>query len=201
MSGRTLGILRLASIALAVFAATSQISCSDSTDTQESPQEFEVDGQTVVKASAEARAARRAFDGAPPVIPHTPQGSDCTRCHDHDGMEIPGMGFAPPLPHGQTAGMSEFANCRQCHVFRSTDEVFQDSEFVGLAQDFRQGDRHFDGAPPVMPHSAFMRENCQACHTGPSAREQIRCSHPERINCTQCHVEDTSDSTFVRPGT
>ena len=52
-------------------------------------------------------------------------------------------------------------------------------------------------APPVMPHSAFMRENCLACHSGPAAREEIRTPHPERPRCGQCHVQQVTRDLFV----
>ena len=47
------------------------------------------------------------------------------------------------------------------------------------------------GSPPVMPHPVFMRESCAACHAGPSARAEIRCTHETRTNCRQCHLEST----------
>jgi hypothetical protein len=33
-----------------------------------------------------------------------------------------------------------------------------------------------------------MRENCNSCHADPASRPEIRCSHPLRANCRQCHV-------------
>ena len=86
----------------------------------------------------------------------------------------------------------------QCHVFKRTDEVFRDSEFVGLAQDLRRGQQLHEFAPPVIPHQLLLRENCQACHTGPAAREEIRCSHPERPRCVQCHVAARVTDVFTR---
>ncbi len=150
------------------------------------------------KTAALARAGRRAFDGAPPVIPHDFFGMACTHCHDKDGLSLPDVGFAPPMPHEPTKGMSAVSRCRQCHVFRKTSEVFRKNSFAGLRQDLRAGRRLHGYAPPVMPHPVFMRENCLACHTGPAAREEIRCSHPERSRCTQCHVPKTTVTTFAR---
>ena len=151
---------------------------------------------STTKTSLGDRATRRAFDGAPPVVPHGEIGANCLACHSGQGMEVAGLGFAPAMPHDQAAG--RFANCRQCHVMKRGEGVFKETAFSGRPQAYRGGKRAFEGAPPVMPHPRFMRENCLACHDGPSAREEIRCSHPERSNCTQCHVESTSGATFSR---
>ena len=144
------------------------------------------------------RASRRAFDGAPPVIPHMAFGSNCESCHDHDGMEVPNIGYAPPQPHEQELVGGKWSRCRQCHVFQESKEVFKASEFEGLAQVFRGGSRQSTHAPPVMPHATLGRENCIACHSGPAGREEIRCSHPERPNCRQCHVPRLTTTMFER---
>ena len=144
------------------------------------------------KSSALVRAERRAYDGAPPVVPHTAFGMTCTECHNRDGREVPGVGFSPPSPHELTAGLSAIARCRQCHVSRETDGIFRANSFSGLPQDLRHGTKLHPEAPPVMPHPVFMRENCQACHSGQAAREEIRTSHPERVRCRQCHVEQVT---------
>jgi cytochrome c-type protein NapB len=140
------------------------------------------DGQSrLAVTSASVRSARRLYDGAPPVIPHAPLNISCVQCHTETGKEAPPLGFAPANPHAQTAGVGEKAHCVQCHVF-------QPNAFVGRPQTFTRAERLFPGAPPVMPHSPFMRENCNSCHSGPVARKEIRCSHPLRANCRQCHV-------------
>lgn len=152
-------------------------------------------GARMVTAAA-ARALRRAYDGAPPVIPHQDFGMSCTSCHTMQGVELPGAGFALPYPHENTIGLSALANCRQCHVFQQNAPGFADTTFVGLRQDLRKGRRLNELAPPVMPHPVFMRENCVAWHTGPAAREEIRTPHPERTNCRQCHVQTVTTTTF-----
>ena len=152
------------------------------------------------KTSAAARAVRRAFDGAPPVTPHGTSGGftgECASCHTPRGLAVEGLGFAPPSPHGATPGMGA-ARCQQCHVERVTDELFRPTAFEGLAQDLREGPRQHPAAPPVMPHARFMREDCAACHAGSAAREELRCSHPERVNCTQCHLEQRVRTAFAR---
>lgn len=150
------------------------------------------------KSAATVRAERRAFDGAPPVIPHRPMGAACVSCHNQRGMDVAGLGFAPASPHEQTRGLSATSRCAQCHVFAGTDQAFVESGFRGFAQDLRHGERQHPLAPPVMPHPVFMRENCAACHTGPAAREEIRTPHPERERCTQCHVPVRTAELFER---
>lgn len=153
-----------------------------------------VDG--AVKTAALQRAERRAYDGAPPVIPHENSGMTCTECHDPEGMNVEGVGFAPPSPHETTLGMSAFSRCRQCHVFAVTEGELRGNSFAGLRQDLRRGARLNPYAPPTLPHKVFMRENCTACHSGPAAREEIRTSHPERPRCRQCHVSVETRETF-----
>jgi cytochrome c-type protein NapB len=81
-------------------------------------------------------------------------------------------------------------------VFTTASDVFVASGFVGLGQDLRAGSRATPGAPPTLPHRVLMRENCNACHDGPGAREEIRTSHPERWRCQQCHIPITSPDGF-----
>jgi cytochrome c-type protein NapB len=70
---------------------------------------------------------------------------------------------------------------------------FVETTFKGYAPSSVHGDRLYPGAPPVVPHWAFMRENCLACHAGPAARPEIRCTHADRTNCRQCHVQTIED--------
>ncbi len=158
-----------------------------------------VPGSAGSKTSAVVRADRRAYDGAPPVIAHEDFGMDCNSCHNEAGMEVEGIGFAPPSPHEATTGMSAISRCRQCHVFQATAELFVANEFQGLTQDLRHGRRLNPLAPPTIPHKTFMRENCLACHSGPAAREPIRTDHPERVRCRQCHVPVETGRLFASP--
>lgn len=151
-----------------------------------------------LKTSAVLRAGRRAYDGAPPVIPHAEMPGDCVACHDELGLAIDGVGFSPPCPHEGTRGLSLLSRCTQCHVYRRTESLFVASTFVGLPQDLRRGTRAHDEAPPVIPHETFLRGNCSACHDGPAAREEIRTPHPERESCRQCHVERVVTTAFAR---
>ncbi len=167
--------------------------CSDSSSRVAVP-----DRQGAEKSAASVRAERRAFDGAPPVIAHENFSMTCIECHSAAGRHVQDVGFAPPSPHEATAGLSATSRCAQCHVFRLTEAVWRANDFVPLSQDLRAGRRAAAGAPPVLPHSPFMRENCAACHTGPAAREEVRTSHPERLRCRQCHVQRSITTEFSR---
>lgn len=149
------------------------------------------------KSSAAVRAARRAFAGAPPVIPHAPRGTACVSCHSAAGMAVEGFGFAPPNPHGE-AQAGAMSRCVQCHVYQQETEPFAKSRFAGLARDASNSDRAHAAAPPTIPHPLQLRQNCLACHDGPAAREEVRCSHPERSRCTQCHVPQAGVAPFRR---
>lgn len=149
-----------------------------------------------VKTAADARAKRRLFDGAPPVVPHQDFQIDCAGCHDARGMDVAGVGFAPPSPHRDTSGMSAISRCVQCHVFAGDAEPLVANAFVGMRQDLRRGARLNALAPPTIPHKTFMRENCLACHSGPAAREEVRTDHPERVRCRQCHVPAVTRTVF-----
>ena len=148
------------------------------------------DRVTVTLTASDVRADRRLYDGAPPVIPHKPLNITCTECHTSSGKQAPPLGFAPANPHAATKGVSGTSYCQQCHVFRRDEQTFQnlENDFAGLRQQFATADRLYPGAPPVIPHRLFMRENCTSCHSGPAARPEIVCKHTERTNCRQCHV-------------
>lgn len=133
-----------------------------------------------------ARAQRRAYNGAPPTIPHRIDPVDvasCTACHGPQGMRI-GDVVARPMPH------ERYASCTQCHVPQhpvTPDELpWLDNGFEGLPAPTR-GERAWVGAPPTIPHSTWMRSNCTSCH-GPNGASGLQSSHPWRTSCTQCHA-------------
>lgn len=137
-------------------------------------------------AAVAARAQRRAFDGAPPVIPHEIDQlgrPDCLACHQQ-GLVIAGR-IAPAISH------PPYASCTQCHVVardpRGLGEVPPPANgFVGLASS-GPGARAWPEAPPTMPHSMWMRSECASCH-GVTGRPGIRTTHPQRQSCLQCHA-------------
>jgi cytochrome c-type protein NapB len=142
--------------------------------------------------AVEIRAGRRAFDGAPPVIPHPVDPvspANCRACH-LTGLAVRGL-VAPKMSHG------EMGSCNQCHVpaggpglvaAGELARLGEDNDFAGLRSAGR-GSRAWPGAPPTIPHLLWMRQDCSSCH-GPAGLAGLRTSHPERALCQQCHVPD-----------
>ncbi len=136
--------------------------------------------------SMDARARLRAFEGAPPVIPHTTADmnlSTCRACHA-TGLQAGDM-------VARMASHTYLTNCTQCHV--EAESQLLDGEwaalntFVGLRPSAYGGTRAWAGAPPVMPHATFMRTNCVSCH-GEHGYDGWRPDHLSRTNCVQCHA-------------
>ncbi len=138
--------------------------------------------------------SRRAYPGAPPIIPH-PGGreyimaDDCLSCHEKGGFVPKYNAYAPPSPH------PEKSNCRQCHVPQSGSKLFVESSWFFPVRP-KLGQSALGGSPPRIPHSLQMRDNCRTCHTGPASVIEVRCSHPERENCQQCHVPVNNAAPF-----
>ncbi|NWK56714.1 hypothetical protein HW115_13910 [Verrucomicrobiaceae bacterium N1E253] len=142
------------------------------------------------------RSSRRAYDGAPPMIPHAINYQDvnsCTVCHDQDANILIAGRRSPAMSH------QFMANCTQCHAPMEGLAMLQHSGTVGLVVDNQfigashsgAGSRAFPGAPPTVPHRIAMRQNCMSCH-GPGMPDAITVSHPMRMNCLQCHAQDAS---------
>jgi cytochrome c-type protein NapB len=149
----------------------------------------------------------RAYLGAPPSIPHPVAkersfgGNTCIQCHQNGGFVEKFNAYAPVTPH------PEMVNCRQCHVTKNTNTTFTEFNFdkmqppkVGIG-----ANNAMPGSPPMIPHQLQFRESCISCHAGPSAPKEIRVTHPDRINCRQCHlpkenraVQELDTSTFLR---
>ncbi len=147
----------------------------------------------LLEALAE-RAERRAYEGAPPRVPHpVDQGGAlaCLACH-REGAQVNGK-VASKMSH---AWMGQ---CTQCHVPESPPGPFGEGESVDLsagntfvgAGGVGGGERAWPGAPPWMPHSTHMREDCASCH-GPLGRAGLRTTHPERQSCVQCHASSAA---------
>lgn len=144
------------------------------------------------------RAAVRAFDGAPPTIPHPVEqqtDANCLACHG-SGMKI-GERVASRMSH------IKLSNCTQCHIATpslpfATPRGPNESNFVGVYR-AGAGERAWTGAPPAIPHTTWMRQDCASCH-GLVSRPGLRTTHIWRTNCTQCHAPSAAlDQAAVGP--
>ncbi len=138
------------------------------------------------ETTMQLRSDRRAFDGAPPLMPHSRNFAgtkECLDCH-RDGFRL-GNRFGAAISHPHLVA------CEQCHVESRNLEVppsvgLSRNSFEGLEAPVRSI-RPWTGAPPVIPHSTLMRTDCLSCH-GPQAWPGLRTDHPQRTSCTQCHA-------------
>lgn len=140
------------------------------------------------------RASHRQYDGAPPVAPHPIDQLNpaaCLQCHGSPtrigSIDVPQMSH--PL----------YSNCIQCHAagagpaswWQSRNEALSDGNSFQGRGPAGQGMRAYTGAPPAIPHTTWMRENCMSCH-GPGGTVALRTSHPNRQSCTQCHAPNAA---------
>lgn len=140
------------------------------------------------RAALADRAKNRAFDTAPPTIPHPTDGmrgaAACLACHG-TGLKV-GDRVASKVSH------PHFTNCVQCHAAGAPPELarFATPEPAnGFAGTYRasSGSRAWPGAPPTVPHTTWMRQDCTSCH-GTVSRPGLTTPHPWLTNCTQCHA-------------
>jgi len=140
--------------------------------------------------------ARRAFSGAPPVIPHPvdpviAKDMACNVCHEQGGYVEKFHAYTPLTPH------PEFENCLQCHVEATDGDPFRDLAWVSVPPPPIRRPA-VPGGPPPLPHPLRLREKCLTCHAGPAAPVEIRTGHPERTHCLQCHVPQEDVPVFER---
>ena len=139
------------------------------------------------------RAGRRAFDGAPPVVPHPitqDSSAACLACH--------GPGLAVKDKVASKISHASYSSCTQCHVPAGGTGLpmlesallapIAGNQFVSAPPPLK-GTRAWPQAPPTIPHSTLMRSDCLSCH-GPRGLFGLRTPHPERQSCVQCHVAD-----------
>ena len=140
------------------------------------------------QAAVLRRAERRAYDCAPPVVPHVIDQRalpNCNSCHERH-LRIGDRAAAAP-------SHATKASCTQCHVVASSpvpvmpglpDQPPLANVWSGLESPGK-GARAWPGAPPVIPHATHMRERCASCH---GALSGLHSSHVDRQSCTQCHA-------------
>lgn len=158
----------------------------------------EEDATPASRRDLELFYSRRAYPGAPPVIPHQLLdkrgigGKSCNGCHLKGGYVPAFSAYTPITPH------PGWHNCLSCHVPIAEKSSFRASGFVPGSRPALP-EAALPGGPPAVPHSLDYRTNCAACHGGPAAVKEIRTSHPERQNCRQCHVSRDTEQVFNRP--
>lgn len=139
---------------------------------------------------------RRAYPGAPPIIPHAVKAdmdrgkAACLSCHEGGGLVSEFKAFAPVTPH------PKLVSCRQCHVSAAGQSLFRETLWQSVSP-LELKRAALPGSPPQIPHDLHMRENCLACHGGIGAVKEIRVTHPERVNCRQCHAALQEDTLWV----
>jgi cytochrome c-type protein NapB len=150
------------------------------------------------------RAERRAYNGAPPTVPHPIDQSasfSCLACHGQP-TRIGGRDV-PQLSH------PAYTSCIQCHAPQNgpgsqlacppaplATPVLANT-FAGLPPP-AGGTRAHPSAPPTMPHTTQMRQNCLSCH-GPGGSSAIKTPHPQQSSCLQCHATDAARETLPPP--
>jgi cytochrome c-type protein NapB len=112
-------------------------------------------------------------------------------CHRNGGWVHDFKAYAPVTPH------PELVNCRQCHSKQDEVPTFQATQFAAYEPPKVKGGV-LPGSPPPIPHPLEMRSNCVACHAGPGAVVEIRTTHPERMNCRQCHALSSNEAPFEK---
>ncbi|HKZ05517.1 MAG TPA: cytochrome C [Methylomirabilota bacterium] len=157
------------------------------------------------KRTREVYYARRAYPGAPPVIPHPVDereafGKTCLACHAEGGWVPRFEAYAPVTPH------PEMTACRQCHLPSPLAPPGGEGRVRGSVSAWQAPAppplkrAAMPGSPPPIPHGLQMRENCRACHAGPGAVDALRTTHPERVSCRQCHaLAAPAAEAFARP--
>ncbi len=142
-----------------------------------------------------ARSLHRAYDGAPPTIPHLVDGKstfECLACHEKGAIVF-----------GKRAAVMSHErhdSCTQCHVAAGgppspSPPPLASNSFVGQIASSK-GQRAWPGSPPKIPHSTLMRTECVSCH-GVAGALGTRTNHSMQVNvsarawresCTHCHM-------------
>jgi cytochrome c-type protein NapB len=164
----------------------------------------------------------RAYPGAPPRIPHALSPDEfrtgvCVSCHERGGYSLRFAAYVPITPH------PDLGMCLQCHVgddgvMGLASAAADPNSRCPLCHGPSGGPARPEASatwattvwptlppstpgrlPPPIPHDLQLRGNCLACHGGPAAVAGLRTTHPERVNCRQCHVAvDPEADGFTR---
>jgi nitrate reductase (cytochrome), electron transfer subunit len=162
----------------------------------------------------------RAFEGAPPRIPHGVSAEEfrtdqCRTCHQRGGYSRRFAAYVPLTPHADR-GM-----CVQCHVgvdavIGASNPAADPNTRCSICHPASGGSPLADARvtwpttvwptlpttvagrdPPMIPHDLTFRQNCLTCHAGPAAAAEIRTTHPERLDCRACHLAADPDAAEI----
>jgi cytochrome c-type protein NapB len=140
------------------------------------------------RRSLEHRKTRRAYNGAPPTIPHPIDQLHAAACMACLGEGLRSKSLrASKMPHPY------YSNCTQCHVEQEAKFQLASASFENTFDEVNApsgGGRAYANAPPVIPHTTWRRNDCLACH-GRTAALGMETTHPWRANCLQCHGESS----------
>lgn len=155
---------------------------------------------------ANRRKVLRAYEGAPPAIPHPVLKSGahyCLNCHSKGTVfekdaEILGTknAVAKISPH------PTWVNCLQCHVPQNDVALFHKNKFktFRLAHVKKETIAGEEPVPPQMPHHMQNRENCVVCHLSKTADPSIIPKHGMRESCEACHMTPESLDIYGSEG-
>lgn len=173
-------------IPLILFSCNKEVTKTSTASNSEKVygEKIRISGKNIKKGNYKkliiSRNMLRAYEGAPPRIPHGTKGqiaqAECLNCHSV------GTGHGPNVLH------AHLSNCTQCHVSIKTSVLFKANDFSPLRQRSVKRESNPIG-PPYIPHRIQNRKNCNICHTAAGAKEELIPRHGELDNCLQCHVK------------
>ena len=142
----------------------------------------------------EKRSGRRAFDGAPPTVPHAivhDSAASCLVCHEN-GLQVRGT-FASQISH------AKMGSCTQCHVSDisplklDSDPLSQPlamNDFDGVTSSGKGERAALEGTPPTIPprhHAARQLHELprhqspqRPAHAAPASTSVRAVSRPQR---------------------
>ena len=152
------------------------------------------------------RSLHRAYDGAPPTIPHPVDGKstfECLACHEK-GAIVVRQACSRHEPRASRQLHAVPCGCGRPAVAATTASRV---ELVRRADRVEQRRARVAGFTSQNPASTVMRTECGACH-GVAGELALRTSHPMQANvsarewresCPHCHLPSALERETPRP--
>jgi len=154
----------------------------------------------------EKRESLRAYEGAPPVIPHSINRTTsdyCLVCHEKGVIfEAEAVVMNQKNAQAKITPHPQWVNCIQCHGLRIDDSKFRKNKFMPYritSTPFTKT-KDNEGTPPAMPHMLQNHDNCIVCHLSKTAYATIIPEHGETEGCPLCHQQNEKLITFPEEG-